>query len=59
MRDASLYTYAYSSETNVSLSYQSPETGQTVKSGVNAATLGVGGDFFIFQPAEAVVRTVF
>lgn len=50
--DASLYTYAYSSETNVSLSYQSPETGQTVKSGVNAATLGVGGDFFIFHPLK-------
>ena len=50
--NASLYTYAYSSETDVSLSYQSPETGQITKSGVTASALGVGGDFFIFHPLK-------
>lgn len=50
--NARLYAYAYSGETTVTLSKKNQETGMTAKSGVRAAALGVGADFFIFHPIK-------
>ena len=46
---ARLYISAYSAEADVSLSMRSQETGQIAKSGVGAAAMGVGADFFQFH----------
>lgn len=47
--NARIYAYAYSAESDVTLSRLSPETGKTVKANVRATATGVGGDFFLFH----------
>ncbi len=46
---ARLYAYAYSAETDVTLSREDPENGKAVKSGIRATATGVGKDFFVFH----------